>query len=270
MSLTYISLVLSAALSGYFTYLVCIHTAWYFFFLAFLFVIPTWICIFALWVIILVLWGMLIPKNKEYGFSKFYYWIVKNTDTWALKLLRIHVHKKGFDQIPQDKKCLYIINHNSNFDPMILIEKVKGNLVCITKPENFSFPVAGPFIRRAGYIDINRQDPRLAIKSINKASKLLLDDVANVCICPEGTRNKTEEKLLPFHPGSFKIAEKSGCPIVVIDLKNTKAIKKNMPFRGTRIEANVVAVLYQKDYQDLTTNEVSQFCHDKILEDFIK
>lgn len=45
-----------------------------------------------------------------------------------------------------------------------------------------------------------------------------------MAICPEGTRNKTEEPLLPFHKGSFKIAEKTGCKIVPVVLTNTSAI----------------------------------------------
>lgn len=269
MSLTIISFLLSLVLSGYFTYLICIHTAWYFFFVSLLFVLPVWIVLFLLWVIILLVWGLFIDKKKEYGFSRFYYWIVKNTDTWVIKLFRIRLRKSGFEKIPKEK-CLFIINHNSNFDPMLMIEEIKGPLVCVTKPENFSFPIAGPFIRRCGYIDINRQDPRLAIKSINKASKLISDDVSHVCICPEGTRNKTDKPLLPFHPGSFKIAYKSECPIVVIDLKNTRTIKKNIPFRSTEVIANVVLVLKKEDYLDKSTNEISQYCYEKVLEDFTK
>ena len=41
----------------------------------------------------------------------------------------------------------------------------------------------------------------------------------SICIFPEGTRNKGEElSLLPFHNGSFKIAEKTGCPIIPMSL----------------------------------------------------
>lgn len=255
-------------LSGYFTYLVCINTMWYFFFLAFLFVIPIWLVIFGIWVVVLFIWGSFI-KKKEYGFSPLYYFIVKNTDTWAIKLLRIHVKKKGFDKLPKEK-CLYIINHNSNFDPMLMIMMINtGPLLCVTKPENFSFPIAGPFIRRAGYIDIDRDDPRKAIKAINRASRLIEEDKANVCICPEGTRNKSDAPLLPFHPGSFKIGTKASCPIVLIDLKNTRSIKKNAPWKSSTIEANVVSILREEDYKDMSTNQIAELCEKKMLEDFL-
>lgn len=211
-----------------------------------------------------------MSTKKEHKFSKFYYWIVRNTETWLIKLLRIRVKKNNFDKIP-DEKCLFILNHNSNFDPMLLIEVIKKvPMICVSKPENFKIPVAGPFIHHAGFISLNRDDTKEAVKAINKASNILEGDVGHVCIFPEGTRNKTDSPLLPFHPGSFKIATKSSSTIVVIDLKNTKKIKKNIPFKHTTVEMNVVAILKEEDYQDLSTQEIATLCSSKILEDYLK
>ena len=47
-----------------------------------------------------------------------------------------------------------------------------------------------------------------------------IKDGISICIFPEGTRNKIADTFLPFHAGSFKIAEKSGCPIIPIALNN--------------------------------------------------
>lgn len=46
----------------------------------------------------------------------------------------------------------------------------------------------------------------------------------SICIFPEGTRNKTADTFLPFHEGSFKIAEKSGVPIIPMTIVNSSAI----------------------------------------------
>ncbi len=46
----------------------------------------------------------------------------------------------------------------------------------------------------------------------------------SICIFPEGTRNKTADTFLPFHEGSFKIAEKAGVPIVPMTIVNSAAI----------------------------------------------
>lgn len=46
----------------------------------------------------------------------------------------------------------------------------------------------------------------------------------SVWIFPEGTRNKNEQlsDLLPFKEGSLKIAEKSGCPVVPVAIKEQR------------------------------------------------
>ena len=50
----------------------------------------------------------------------------------------------------------------------------------------------------------------------------------SICIFPEGTRNKGEElTMLPFKEGAFKIATKTGCPIVPISMNNTAEIFEN-------------------------------------------
>ena len=70
-----------------------------------------------------------------------------------------------------------------------------------------------------------------------KGMQMILDAVANIgrgvsyVIFPEGTRNKTQEDLLPFHKGSFKIAQRSGCAIVPFSLNNTRGIYEEHPFK---------------------------------------
>ncbi len=271
MFLTVISVLASLGLSGYLTYLLCIYTDWYYFFVSLLFFMPIWAILFGIWVIILVIWGKFLDKSKEGHYSSFYYWVLRNTDVWLIKILRIFVRKEGFEKVPYDEKCLFIMNHNSNFDPMILIDLI-GNapLICVTKPENMSFPIAGPFVHHSGFIPIDRENPKNALKAIEKASEVISSNTGHICIFPEGTRNKTRESLLPFHPGTFKIATEIGAPIVVIDLKNTKAIKKCCPWRHVTVEANVLAVLHKEDYEGKNVTEISSYCHDMIKDDFEK
>ena len=51
----------------------------------------------------------------------------------------------------------------------------------------------------------------------------LIKEGISVCIYPEGTRNKNEDEaeLLEFHEGSFRIAYKSGCPVIPLAVSNS-------------------------------------------------
>ena len=70
-------------------------------------------------------------------------------------------------------------------------------------------------------------------KNIKEGLKTILTGIEkaksgiSICIFPEGTRNKQGDGVLPFHEGSFKIAEKSGVPVVPMTLVNTEAIFEN-------------------------------------------
>jgi 1-acyl-sn-glycerol-3-phosphate acyltransferase len=271
MSLIIIDLLLSLGISAYCTYLVCIHTAWYYFWVGLFMVIPCYALIFGLFVIFLAIWGKFLNTKKEVKKpNRFYYWFVKNVDTWTLSILRVHTKVIGKEKLPKEPYLL-IDNHISDFDQMVLISKINdAPLICVSKPENMKFPIAGPFIHHAGFIPINRDDPRKAISAIKQAISYLTDDKVHVCIAPEGTRNKTDQPMLPFHPGSFKIAYLAKCPIVVCCLKNTKNVKKNTPWKPTHVEMNILKVLTYDDYKDMSTHEVAEYTHDLILKEYTK
>lgn len=78
-------------------------------------------------------------------------------------------------------------------------------------------------------LPLDREDNRAAVKTINEAVELLDENVVSMGIYPEGQTNKTEEPLLPFRNGAFKIAQKAKVPIVVCVIENTEKILKNFP-----------------------------------------
>ena len=72
---------------------------------------------------------------------------------------------------------------------------------------------------------LNRKDIKEGLKTILTAIEEVKNGIS-ICIFPEGTRNKgdSELELLPFHEGSFKIATKTGCPVVPMAIHNSAEI----------------------------------------------
>lgn len=159
---------------------------------------------------------------------------------------RVRVHLSGEEHLP-DGRFLLVQNHRSNYDPIATGWALRRHdIAFVTKPENLKIPLAGPWIFRANYLPIDREDPRRAMTTIQAASEFIRRDEMSIGIYPEGTRSKTAE-MLPFHNGVFKIAQKANVPIAVVSIRGTENIHKNVPWRHTDVYVNVCAVLPAED-----------------------
>ncbi len=197
----------------------------------------------------------------------FYYAIIRETAILGLFFTRCKIKKVNTNQEPKKKRYLLVCNHQSNFDAIVAFKCLKEYpLICVTKPSNLSIPVAGKWMRYAGFIPISRDDIKQAAEAISTASKYIKEDRSSICIFPEGKRN-FEDGVLDFHAGSFKIAYRSKCPIVISSLKNTKMIKKRFPFRRTKVRYSILKVLEYDEYKDKSTSEIASYAQQLILED---
>ncbi len=130
---------------------------------------------------------------------------------------------KGEENVPKDEAVLYILNHRSFFDIILTYVRVPRPTGFVAKKEMLNFLTLTWWMKNLHCEFMDRSDLRKGMQCINRC----IDNINagySMAICPEGTRNKTEEPLLPFHKGSFKIAEKTGCKIVPVVLTNTSAI----------------------------------------------
>ena len=192
--------------------------------------------------------------------------LVRQIDFLTVQLSLANVKYTGLKKIDQKKEYMMIYNHMSNFDPMLIMAKIK-RLVCITKYGNKKIPVVGGFIHKAGYITVNRENDTEGIKAINKAIDVINNHEASICVSPEGTRSKSGE-LLPFHPGTFNIAKRTGAPIACFGIKNTNMIHKNFPKKPTKVNCDVIYIMTKDEYSDLSTSEIAHRLHT-IYEEYL-
>lgn len=77
-----------------------------------------------------------------------------------------------------------------------------------------------------------------------------------MAIYPEGTRARDRE-MLPFRAGSFKIATKSGAPLVITTVDNTNLVHRNAPLKRTVITLRICEVISAEEVSSLSTAELS-------------
>lgn len=154
---------------------------------------------------------------------------------------------------------LFVINHRSNFDTMIvsvLYKKYKP--IMISKPDNFKIPVAGAAIHESGFLCMPRDDIRGALDVVNQAVSYLEEGEYSIGLCPEGTRNKHGRGLLPFKNGCLKIAVRAKVPIVVLCVDGTEKIHKNFPFKRTKVYFDLIKVITPEEYEGKNTAKLGE------------
>ena len=188
-----------------------------------------------------------------------------------LKIAGTQITVIGEENIP-DEPVLFIGNHRSYFDILLTYSRCRRLTGYVAKKEMLSYPVLRAWMKRLYCLFLDRNNAREGLKTLLQA----IDHVKNgisICIFPEGTRNDGEEgSLLPFHSGSFKIAEKSGCPIIPVSMNNTAEIFENhLP----RIKKTHVIIEYGTPIRpaDMTPEErkhISEYCQNLIQETITK
>ena len=129
----------------------------------------------------------------------------------------------GEENIPKDSAVLYVGNHRSFFDIVLTLSCFPKITGYVAKKEMNKVPILRLWMRNIHCLFLDRENIKEGLKTILKG----VEEVKNgysLCIFPEGTRNKVNDTFLPFHEGSFKIAEKGGVPVVPMTIVNSAAV----------------------------------------------
>lgn len=190
---------------------------------------------------------------------------------WAfnviLKISGVEVTVIGEENVP-DEPVLFIGNHRSYFDILLTYSRCKRLTGYVAKKEMLRYPLLRDWMKRLYCLFLDRENPKEGLKTILQAIDYEKNGIS-ICIFPEGTRNDGEElSMLPFHNGSFKIAEKSGCAIVPMSLNNTVSIfEAHLPFiRKTHIVLEYGKPIYMKDMDKETKKHIGEYCQNIIQE----
>lgn len=206
-----------------------------------------------------------IKKNRNNPNNMFRS-VTLETINLFLHIVRARVHVNGKELLPQDnRKFLLVGNHRSIFDPMIAMLELEDNDVAfVSKKENIEIPFGGRLMLASGCVPLDRENNRSAVKSIREAASLISENAYSMGIYPEGGINKSDDILLPFHSGSFKIAKKTNAPIVIAAIRNSEQLCKSFLFTSTDVYFDILRVINPEEYSSMTTKEISEIVRNEI------
>ncbi len=146
---------------------------------------------------------------------------------WAfrgiMRLAGTNIIVLGEENVPRDTAVLYVGNHRSYFDVVMTYMRVPRLTGYIAKKEMLRWPLLRTWMKYLHCLFLDRDNIKEGLKTILAAIEKVKNGIS-ICIFPEGTRNRVPDTFLPFHEGSFKIAEKGNVPIVPMSIVNSADI----------------------------------------------
>ena len=208
--------------------------------------------------IMLVEWiiGKFNPGLKDRSSLAIVNWAFR----WVIRIAGTKVIAIGEENIPTDTAVLYVGNHRSFYDIILTYVRVPRPTGYVSKKEMDKWPLLNVWMRYLHCLFLDRENIKEGLKTILTAVEKVKNGVS-ICIFPEGTRNKTADSFLPFHEGSFKIAEKGNVPIVPMTILNSAAVFED---HFPKIKPATVVIeygkpIYIKDLEKETRKNLSGY-----------
>ncbi len=181
---------------------------------------------------------------------------------------RVEVRSEGLERAPVDGRFLLVSNHICDLDAALILHCFpQSKLVFIGKQELKTMPVVGKMMHKMMCQFINRENDREALKTILRCIQIIKQDQASIVVFPEGYVS-LDGRLRHFRSGALKIAQKTGVPIVVCTVRNTKQVLKGLKaLRKTWAQIHLVEVIDAETVKAMPTTEMAEKIYEIMISD---
>lgn len=192
---------------------------------------------------------------------------MRDLTLYVFKCYHIDLHIEN-SEILKKQEGRYVImpNHLSDVDPLLMIAVNEKPITFVAKKEILKMPIVGRALKTIDGLFLDRDDLRQQVKIIQKAEEFITSDYINMCIFPEGTRNK--KPLNPpneFKPGSLKIAYKAGVNIIPVAIYGSyRPFEIKYHYKRFPVTVHFFDPIPKSEYEKIPTPELAITMHDKI------
>lgn len=228
-----------------------------------------WLSGLVLVLLFLVVVTLVVDREKEpEQDSKFYRAIARLYIELGVTLGRIDIQTEGLEKAPKQGRFMLVCNHLNELDPAVILHCLpQCQLAFISKKENKNLPIIAPVMHKIMCPLIDRENDRQALKVILRCIDMIRRDLVSVGVFPEGYVS-LDGRLKHFRGGVFKIAQKTGVPIVVCTIRNTKKAMKNLlRLRKSWIRFHVVDVIDAETVKETATLDMAEKVYEIMISD---
>ncbi len=193
-----------------------------------------------------------LNKTRNFSLSLF-------ADT-ACALTGVELDVVGEENAWKSRPCVFVFNHQSQADVLILPTLLRRDLAGVGKKEIGNVPILGKLMQFGGTVLIDRENTSSAKEAMKPLVDVMLKEGRSVCIAPEGTRS-TSTNLGRFKKGAFHLAMQAGVPIVPIVIHNAidVAPRGQFVFKPATVK---VTVLPPVETSDWCVTKMDEHMHD--------
>ncbi|NLW92615.1 MAG: 1-acylglycerol-3-phosphate O-acyltransferase [Syntrophomonadaceae bacterium] len=197
------------------------------------------------------------PDNTRW-FARIYSW-------GGAAILGIKIRRHNYDSLKDIGPCVYVVNHQHNFDLFICGRVVAKRTVTVGKKSLRWLPFFGQLYWLAGNVLIDRKNRKQSSATVNASTQALTSKNTSIWVFAEGTRNRGIN-LLPFKKGAFQMAIEAGVPVIPICVSS---YVKNMDLRRLKSGVAEIRVLPPIMTDLLTSEDIANLmkqCWDTMKE----
>lgn len=159
----------------------------------------------------------IIAARRIAGFSPRFDPLIRFGAAFIPAMFGIMVRTSGIGRIPfSEAPFIIVANHVNIFDGFVLRGRLPQSIPirAMELLSHFSWPLYGTAMRLYGNIPVPHNAPRVALRSIARARRVLAQGVS-ILMLPEGHRTRTG-RMQRFMRGPFKLARDAGVPILPV------------------------------------------------------
>lgn len=186
---------------------------------------PFWI-LYRIWFYILValpiliLFPLLIISILKEAWYSFFFKLARIWAKFILIGMGFNYKIENVQTPEKSKSYMFIANHTSMVDIMLMLVSVKNPFVFVGKKELAKIPLFGFFYKRTCIL-VDRSSER-SRKAVFLRAKSRLKSGLSICIFPEGGVPDHKIVLDDFKDGAFRLAINNHIPIVPITFADNK------------------------------------------------
>lgn len=158
--------------------------------------------------------GCTVGRPRFWG-----YWPGKVWSMVVCRLLLLPIEVEGREKLNKNNSYVFVANHQGAMDIFLIYGFLGRNFKWMMKKSLKEIPLVGYACQKAGFVFIDRKNPRTTIESIQQARNILTHGMS-LMIFPEGTRT-FDGHLRPFNKGAFFLADKLHLPVVPITINGS-------------------------------------------------